>query len=173
MIPVIYVYSSCQNLRLHRTGLSLHTEITDINYKINKNNELKLVRYSPQFLNRFFIKRIYNDYCLCKGPRNYKEDLKLIQKIFSETNKLIKKKFPDCKLVVLLYQDYFEDKIFYNKDNWKELEDEGIIIIDSIELTKSDVPFNDKKYVLPHDPHHPNEAAWDLIAPKLVEQLNL
>ena len=153
---IIYVYSACQNLRLHRHGLSVITEIPDINYIINKNNKLKLVRHKQKFINRFFIKRIYDDNYLCTRERNYEEDLKLIQKIFSETNKVIQKKFPGCKLVVFLYQDYFEDSIFYDKDRWKPLEDEGIIVIDSMELTKSDVPFNDKKYVLPHDPHHPN-----------------
>ena len=82
---------------------------------------------------------------------------------------LKKKKFPNSKLVILKYEECYAPDIFYT-ERWNELEDEGFIVLDTHNLTGEHLFQN--KYKL-EDDCHPNELAWDIITPKVVEALNL
>ena len=94
----------------------------------------------------------------------YTEAFRLMCVYLKEINKEIKKHYPNTKFVVLVYEDYLNEK-------WNILEKEGIIIVKVKDIANIDV--KSPEYTISPKDFHPNAKAWQVIVPKLVEELNL
>ncbi len=137
------------------------------------------------YLNKLTIFHDISKNILCSYKNygtNEEENFDFVKAHFIEARKNLQKTFPNLKFVIIKYPYNTDNPDFYNKESneyanmncffskrWKELEDEGFIILDVEKLTGINV--NDKKYQIPDK--HPNEKAWDIITPKVIEALKL
>ena len=167
---IIFILIDNHLYRLYREIMDIDYPYIDILYKENK-NILEERRPFYSFLFKSAIIRYINVKLI-----NYLYNKKDKDKIFDfmkahflKMKSILNKKFPNSKLVILHYEECQESWIFDNP-RWDELRDEGFIIINSYELTNEHL--FEEKYKIPND-IHPNEAAWDLLVPKLVERLEL
>lgn len=137
------------------------------------------------YLNSMAIFRDISKNILC-SYKNYAtnddENFDFIKAHFTKAKNNLQKVYPDLKFVIIKYAFNDNNPDFYDKDSseyanmtsfnskrWKELEDEGFIVLDVKKLTGIDV--NDEKYQLPDK--HPNAKAWNIITPKVIESLKL
>ena len=141
-----------------------------------KNSKLKK-RYIPLnlFSKSFLVKSIYyqldtkrNDF----EPSTKKQNNILAYYIFSESFKILKKKYPNIKFIILRYEteeDLAEE--YENEKIWENLKKQGIIIINSSDLIGRKYKYTSEDTC--EDNYHPSEKAWDLLVPKLIEQIEL
>ncbi len=147
----------------------------------------KLEEKTP-FINYLNSMSIFHDiskniFCSYKNyATNEKENFDFIKAHFTKAKNNLQKVYPNLKFVIIKYAFNDNNPDFYDKDSseyanmisfnskrWKELEDEGFIVLDVKKLTGIDV--NDEKYQLPDK--HPNAKAWDIITPKVIDALKL
>ena len=141
-----------------------------------KNSKLKK-RYIPLnlFSKSFLVRSIYyqidtkrNDF----EPSTKKQNNILAYYIFSESFKILKKKYPNIKFIILRYEteeDLAEE--YENEKIWENLKKQGIIIINSSDLIGRKYKYASEDTC--EDNYHPSEKAWDLLVPKLIEQIEL
>lgn len=107
---------------------------------------------------------IYENNFLIKEA-NYENYSEFLIKHFVQSKEKMQEYWKNTKFVILLYNK------MYNEDDLKNrLEKNGFIVIDLQDLTQTDLTTDEFK--LKNDPH-PNEKAWDLITPKIIEELKL
>ena len=150
------------------SGINLQYEL--------KNSKLKK-RYIPLnlFSKSFLVKSIYyqldtkrNDF----EPSTKKQNNILAYYIFSESFKILKKKYPNIKFIILRYEteeDLAEE--YENEKIWENLKKQGIIIINSSDLIGRKYKYASEDTC--EDKYHPSEKAWDLLIPKLIEKIEL
>ncbi len=147
------------------------------NHRYRLYTDIKPYTYSPYFKEtenglEYYEKNklIANSYIYKKfldwkySEINNKEAFRLMCVYLKEINKEIKKHYPDTKFVVLIYEDYLNE-------NWNILDKEGIIIVKVKDIAKIDV--KSPEYTLSPNDFHPNAKAWQVIVPKLIEELKL
>ena len=141
-----------------------------LRYKI-QDNKLVEDKIKFPFLHSFFTSIVIEEYLENKNSLDTKKVTDLTLKIFDESYKIIKEKFPNTKFVILYYEGPWDKKNIY--DNLlKEISkiSNDIIIIHINEklpqLTEKD------EYWL-EDKAHPSSKAWDLIVPMISKELNL
>lgn len=167
---IIFVMIDNHLYRLYREIMDVSEPYVDILYKQKKTTlEEKKLPYSILFksaiiryINVQFVKYIYE-------KRNHDKIFDFMKAHFIKAKEIAKTKFPNSKIVILQYEENPDSWIFYNP-RWKEMTDEGFIVINSYDLTKEHL--YEKQYRIENDVH-PNEKAWDLLVPKLVERLKL
>ena len=120
----------------------------------------------PLYKKTFTYYYFFNIYYFNFFNKDYITHRKNIVAYFREMNRLLKNSFPDIKLVIILYDDLSPYDIVFSS-----LKNDGIIVYKANELT--DVNLINSKYWISKTDPHPNEAAWDVLMPKLVEKLNL
>jgi len=137
---------------------------------ILENGKLKLIEpHFPQlygFYSVFIISQFIQN--LKYEHEDYKD---IFITLMEESNKLIKKRFPNTKFVILVYQDKYWKYDKTKHGILKQLEDDGIEIIYTDDLIGKGA-LNDNKYLAP-DGFHPSKEAWKLIVPALIKKLNL
>ncbi len=150
------------------SGINLQYEL--------KNSKLKK-RYIPLnlFSKSFLVSSIYyqidtkrNDF----EPSTKKQNNILAYYIFSESFKILKKKYPNIKFIILRYEteeDLAEE--YENEKIWENLKKQGIIIINSSDLIGRKYKYASEDTC--EDKYHPSEKAWDLLIPKLIEKIEL
>lgn len=171
---IIYVYIPTQMMRLSNyvypsemvsNGPYLHYDI--------KEKELVLRKEITQLYKSFLFKRLMaeiDEKNHATNPNVREKNSELAIKLFVESKKMLLEKYPKTKFVILRYNvDYDGEEGFENPKMWEELEKEGFIIIKSRDL----IGRNYREDETTMDNIHPSEAAWDLLVPKLVEELNL
>lgn len=168
---VIYVFMPDHVRRLYFHSLGLSRGGFYIGYK-EKRGRLEETKPLTLQLSRFYMFKIFQqNFIIDKilmNEKNQNKNFDLLKKHFVESKNAIQKKYPKTKFIILKYP--FSLNMWYSTNNrWKELEKEGFIVLDLEQLTGRDL--TQKKYKLADG--HPNEKAWDLIVPKLVEKLNL
>lgn len=127
------------------------------------------IMYRPYFV-RWFDKNIKIFRNCHDDEKSYNANFDMLKKHLAEANNEIKKLYPNAKFVVIKYPQTPPEKVWFMQNSrWKELEDEGITVIDAEKLTS--VNLSDKQYLL--FDNHPSEAAWDLIVPKLSQKLKI
>ncbi len=141
-----------------------------------KNNKIKK-RYIPLnlFLKSFLVKSIY--YQIDTKRNDFEPNIKeqnnlLAYYIFTESFKILKKKYPNIKFIILRYEteeDLAEE--YENEKIWENLKKQGIIIINSSDLIGRKYKYASEDTC--EDNYHPSEKAWDLLVPKLIEQIEL
>ena len=168
---IIFVMIDNHVYRLYRYFYQDTDPYKDIRYKLSVNGNLQLISDRNFFLQKSFIFRyIQNMFGKVKfDSKSFDENFDFMKKHFLYAKKLCQEKFPDTKLVILKYEENYESELF-NSDRWSELEQEGFIILDTYSLTGKHLYENE--YRIKNDVH-PNEKAWDLLTPKIIEKLNL
>ena len=141
-----------------------------------KNSKLKK-RYIPLnlFSKSFLVKSIY--YQIDTKRNDFEPNIKeqnnlLAYYIFTESFQILKKKYPNIKFIILRYEtenDYAEK--YENNKIWENLQKKGIIIINSSDLIGRKFKYASEDTC--KDQYHPSEKAWDLLVPKLIEQIEL
>ena len=141
-----------------------------------KNSKLKK-RYIPLnlFSKSFLVKSIY--YQIDTKRNDFEPNIKeqnnlLAYYIFTESFQILKKKYPNIKFIILRYEtenDYAEE--YENNKIWENLQKQGIIIINSSDLIGRKFKYASEDTC--EDQYHPSEKAWDLLVPKLIEQIEL
>ena len=167
---IIFVMIDNHLYRLYREIMNIDEPYFDILYQYNgKILEERKPIYSflfkssiIRYINLNLILYMYN-------KKNQDEIFDFMKAHFLKMKSILNKKFPNSKLVILQYEEN-ENSWIFNNPRWNELRDEGFIIINSYELTNEHL--FEEKYRIPNDVH-PNEKAWDLLVPKLVERLEL
>lgn len=139
-----------------------------------KNGELLSNNYNNKFLNFFNalytvkeINHLYADFYL-GDKKNAEKIANLVTLYFVESKKELEKKWnKKLNFHILLYEDW---PIFYGDLLKEKLEKNGFVVTSTNELTDEDLA--SKKYLM-QDNHHPTEAAWDLLTPKIIEKFGL
>lgn len=95
---------------------------------------------------------------------------------FIQAKRNLEKHFPGAKFIILKHpQDLIDpnnDNIksqFFNSNLWKELEQEGFIVIDLEEYVGGNLLT--KEYLLPDG--HPNAKLWEVVSKKLIKDFNM
>ncbi len=171
---IIYVYIPSQMTRLHNyiypsemvsNGPYLHYDIKD--------NELVLRKEITQLYKSFIFKRVMAEIDEKNHAQNQnakEKNSKLATKLFIESKKMLLDRYPQTKFVILRYNvDEDGEKDLEISKMWDEMEEKGFTIIKSRDL----IGRNYREDETTMDNIHPSEAAWDLLVPKLVEELNL
>lgn len=177
---VIYVYIENQLERLNAT-IFPHSVLTNgANIRYGILNDKLVLKKENLLIKKSFIYRklvILND----KKRDNRKNIIKnsnfeLANKLFLESKKILEEKYPNIKFVILKYDynysyiiDNYQDFDLEKADMWNELAKEGFIVLNTKDIIGE--KFNIEYTV--NDRYHPNEKAWDLLVPKLVERLKL
>ncbi len=144
-------------------------------YKI-RNNEL-ILRNKINLLDYIQITQVMkriNRRIFDLTPDDKKFDrLKLY--LYTMRSELIKR-YPNIKMVILVYNTDL-DTVYthqikpFKTERWKELEDDGFILL------RFDTPefefLADNKYISEFDNVHPNGKAWDIIVPIIIKKLGL
>jgi len=167
---IIFVMIENHIYRLYRYFYEDNGAYLDIRYKTTPNG-LAEINHKYYILEHSAIYRyIQNKYADYKFRHNSNDkNFDFMKLHFLKAKKLVNKIFPNSKIVILKYEEN-PDSWYYNTKRWKELEDEGFIILGSYELTGKHL--YKKEYRIPNDVH-PNEYAWDLLTPMIVSELKL
>lgn len=112
---------------------------------------------------------------------------KFMKQMFRAMIKETKKRYPDSKFIILIYNDTDKDvkdghpplvkedyDMLNSNEFWEETKNDGAIIIKTKDLIGRDMDRTEDR--VPNDTSatpHPTSAAWDLIVPKLVEKLSM
>ncbi len=163
--PTLFIYFYAGDFHILRLVMTnMPFEGNEFLYRI-KNN--KLERKKPPFIISRFIslysinKYIYNN-LLFNMPK-YREYLKKLAILhFSETQNIVKSKYPNTKFMIIVYQEspFFEEIA-------KELESKGFIIV----RYSQDIGINVLEDEYQMTDGHPTELIWDKTAQKLADIL--
>ncbi len=175
----IYVYISDHQRRLHVDSHPIETNGLYLRYSL-KNDKLELIKeYLPSWFYRTFIVRRYMHnvhdkffdfqyyYDENKSKQLEYDNFVLANAIFLESKRLLSERYPGIKFVILKYTDYFVVNEYPKM--WDTLREEGFIVLDTKDLIGRTFTVEDTV----EDKFHPNEQAWDLLVPKVVEKLKL
>ncbi len=131
-----------------------------------KNNKLQQKKYN--FLHALLFRSfIYRHIMHENRNKSNKEKYDELYNLVSQSYIEIKKHYPDIKYIVF---EYYQDTDVIQEENefFKKLENIGIKVISSKELTKENLL--DKKYTF-DDGYHPNEKAWEILTKPLAKAI--
>ena len=174
---IIYTFITDQKTRLHfyqgwpwDTGLYLR-------YKYDKDKKLKPIERRYPFYYKFYITKFIQDKINKLKTDNYELTSNLMIDLFKESTKIIKERYPNAKLILLLYKNkncsehspIEPTKNFLNKEEYKKLSELGFNII-NIEQ-ESNKLFCTKEYKI--DDYHPSAKMWEEFTPILIKKYNM
>ena len=156
---IIYIYYSDQFRRLFEVNNILEWE-KFLRYKID-NNKIIFENNQTDFITNTYLYRVLrNKYNLLYFLKQ-KKTLKILKLFIKEIDKEIHEKYPDSKFLFIVY-----DFIQLDKTELKQMENSKFEVVYLSDLFG--YLLEKPKYKLPND-DHPNEKAWNLIWPKLIE----
>ncbi|MGN0196577.1 MAG: hypothetical protein ACI4B8_01085 [Candidatus Gastranaerophilaceae bacterium] len=149
-----------------------------VRYKLDKNGDLVYV--TPKnfpFVYRFYTIKLLQKFIQDKKMANKSATSRLFLKTIEAVNSDMKKHFPDCKMVVLLYSDEQNDEDntvsptenFFSPAEQKELSKNDILIINMEQICGKSFKSHENHM----DRYHPNAKFWGEVVPELKKQLNL
>lgn len=155
--------------RMYRYRCVPFMGLYNLRFKI-ENDKLVTDNISCKFLHSFFTSVVIEEFVAKKRYENRAMTDYHFIKIFKDSDKLIKKNFPNAKLVVFSFDLYN----YIPSDYYRRLKllQEEIPDIKIIDINKEIPEIADKQYIL-DDKVHPNEKAWDKIVPVMAKKLNL
>ncbi len=175
---VLYIYINDHLRRIYEDKYG------HINYYLSyEEKDGKLIEKNPITLplQRFYVvANFYRAFMFSKFHLNAKNDDKnfdLVKLHFEEARKELQKRYPNVKFIIIKHPYSLSTtqiggnySLAYNyiTPRWKELEDEGFIIIDLLK----DFPgtnFESEEYTVPNG--HPNSKAWDIVVKKLIKYI--
>ena len=147
------------------------------NYKLDKNGRLYFPKISKQkmFLESFYTNRLIQNFYA--NGKTSSGDLSLFKAILAQMKTVIDEKYPNSKLVLLVYDDEPE---FADDGSLNLADDERLTkFCDEIGIKAvyvKQLPCGEdivrRKYIV-SDGWHPSKEAWQKIVPELSELLNL
>lgn len=143
-----------------------------LRYKLDKNG--KLYRIKPIFkpLYYFYFTKLYFNFMQYKvilTEKHFDKNFDVIKAIFLESARIIHEHYPNAKFIILKYDEINEfDTSYFYSPRWKEIEKEGIIILDAAKLVNADL--KSKDYVC-NDNYHQSEKANDELSAALAAKL--
>lgn len=170
---VIYVFISDHGRRLQKLIYDAWSDGAYLRYKLNKEGELEIIKgiLVEPFWKLRFVKLwlTYLEFNIRLSPKYHDKNFNLLKQMFIRSKQLINEKYPDTKFIILKYNgnDGF-DGWFIETQRWKELENEGFIVIDADKLTGKNLK---SKEFTDEDNYHPNKKAWMEISKKLAQIL--
>lgn len=171
---VIYLFMTDHLRRMYCNYFSIGEKMRYLQYKKTKNG-LKLINPDKvsflDYIKTTYTAKKFNNLMFSLKSDNEKFDL--LKLYLEECKKSIESKNPNCKMVVIVYNSSKSDihNIFpFRTDRWKELEDEGFIVI-NFDTEEYDY-LAEKEYVA-EDHAHPSAKAWATLAPIIAKKLNL
>lgn len=172
---VIYIFIDDHYRRMLLPTFHTISIWQNYNYKYDKKNDkLIMTNYLPLnkiFSNSYFCKLINNylTYKYINNPKNAEELTDLTLVYFIKTRENLEKRWnKKINFTVIIYE---QNKQLYKNLLRKKLEQNGFIVIDTRDITKEDL--NNQKYKAEEvDFGHPSEAAWDLLTPLIIKELN-
>lgn len=168
---IIYMLIDDHFFRLFRPYWGYTHPVIDIRYK-NSQEGLKEYRSPFYQLGRTSVYRFLNTkyYENAASKPTVDERFDLVKIYFKEAQKLINEKFPDSKIVIILWEQDNGELTLSNTPRWKELKNEGFIVYNTYKLTGK--KFYQPKYKIKND-EHPNAEAVNIAAEALVKKLSL
>lgn len=170
---IIYTFIYSHLNRQFRSLIAPFSSDIDLNYSL-KNDTITEKRHPFWFMYWSFAVKTYLEFELEYVPKN---EWLLFYKTMEASVNEMKKKYPNCKFVLLEFPDAnfcwgkeAKDKRKLTNQQISQLEELGIIYINSMELVGHD--FCESKYRV-EDKDHPSELAWNELLPNLVEKLKL
>jgi len=187
---VIYVFIDDHLRRMQKDFLNYDDVIKYLRYKEIKDGNNKKTIYAPfpppekvepiDYLKVTMLYKKLNDLFIYLQSDDRKFDL--FKQHVLLANKYLKYRHPDSKFVVVVYNSNAYTKTSktamrkpFKTNRWKELEDEGIIVIN----------FNTPEYKFLEMPEynfyapdvtagaHPSGKAWDALVPIIIEKLGI
>lgn len=165
-----FIYGHLNRLFAYNIGSASFDAM--LRYKLDKNG---LTEIKPIFLPLYslFTVRYMQDSITNVRNANTDKQIIIFNSIMNECLKLSRKKYKNCKFVILVYKESFADSDIQKmkfKEDISQLKKSGFIIVDAQELVGHN--FDGKEYLIA-DGFHPSEKAWSEIAPELAEYLKL
>lgn len=143
-------------------------------YNIKNNSKLIIDNYNNKFttfFNSLYTVKTLNHIITDKyvyDEKNAEKITNIALLYFVESRKELEKKLnKKIKFCIIFYEDW---PILYGSLLKEKLEKNGFIVTSTNELTDEDLA--NEKYLM-QDNHHPTEAAWDLLTPKIIKKLKL
>ncbi len=164
---LIYVFITRHLYRIDKFKMMPVCRDFQPKYKIIKGT---LIEKKPHFWHESWIIEKYMwDYRDKHNPyKNTDQMFDIMKLYFDESKTAMEKHWHKTKFVILKYPTN-NDNDLYETSRWKELEDEGFIVIDANDLTQSHLWENKYKC----DGWHPNSKVWDQLVPKLAKKLKI
>lgn len=177
---IIYTYISDQRRRLFfYQGWVNDTELY-LRYTYNKNNELIANEKNYPFYYRLQIVKNIQHLIERNKINNEEYASNFMLDIFKRSSKIMKERYPNAKLIMLIYHDYdceYGDNIeisntnaYFSDKEYKKLTEMGFDLINMEE-------FANKVYCTPEyrldDKHHPSENMWKDFIPLLVKKYKM
>ena len=177
---IIYTYIDPHITRLYSYQIYNFITYIPMRYKLENDRLVKLPEPKFKILYSLFSVKLIQ-YVLADINESHErsQNFPLFLTIMEECMKYFKEQYPNTKIVVLLYPSVlYADLKRGSADDFsilptnvvEYLEDLGYIVINAEDLT--DEPIRTVEYRTV-DGDHPNEKAWDAVAPGLVKKLNL
>lgn len=169
---VIYVYINDHLRRLYLLTFSswnILAEEQNLRYKEKNGKLIEIQNKNPinrQLKRLYFINELHhfyvNKYILRESNKQNCYDFAV--KHFIESKEEMQKHWKNTEYVIFFYEDNNEHDYLKEK-----LRNTGFKIISKKDLTNENL--NSEKYMLPNN--HPNEEAWNIITPLIIEKLKL
>ena len=170
---VIYVFISDHMRRMYANYLLESSREKYLRYKL-KNNKLVpnkwLEKEFLDYIKVFRISKKINDLMYILKSNDTKFDFYKLH--IERAKKSLNKKYPNTKFVIVIYNPNLDTHKLppFRTTRWKELENEGFIIID---FSGPEYEYLEEEEYLSGDGHHPSGKAWDALVPIIKEKLNL
>ena len=184
---IVYTFIDDHKKRLFFHQGWKHDSQLYLRYTLDKNGELQQVtRKYPFYWHFQTVKHI--QYGLQRLNYNNNEKVEaLMSKIFEDSVSIMKTRYPDAKLILLLYnQDIcydnpnkapFKTEKILTQEEQNMFKKLGFEIYNMEELVdKSLCGVDYHSYIINSDmidPYHPSSKMWEEFVPKLVEKLNM
>ena len=97
---------------------------------------------------------------------NHKKVFNLMREHFIEAKQEMDKHWKDYKFIIYIYNDDYQ----FSEEDINRLKNDGFIVVTTEELIGE--PLDQPQYQISKTDLHPNEKAWDKLAPAFVEFLN-
>lgn len=171
----LYIPEHLQRLKANIFPSPMMSYGINLQYKIKNNNLIINKRPLNSFSKTFIVKSLYYQQDLYRNNDNLENKYNnfiLANEIFLESKKLLQEKYPNIKFIILNYEvEDDNSELVELPFMWDILKKEGFIVINSSDLIKRKFKFSSDD--TNEDEYHPSEHAWDLLVPKLINELNL
>ena len=178
---IIYIYCPGHIERLYKYQGWPHDSGKYLRYKLDKNNNLKLINvYDYPLYWRLFSVKYIQYYLQNIQSQKTQENLKLFKAILKEISNIIKIKYPKTRMIILLYpgdntcysrNNYpYDNDYYFDKATMQEIKDMGFEII-NLDTFLGGHQSCEPKYKCAIN--HPSEAFWNEIVPKLARKLDM
>lgn len=179
---VLYVYTEDEMARLYKILDCEPSNVFNPRYEI-KNGKLERIKTDKNYdkiMKLYVAKELRERVIEPKLAENQEKTFDLFFEIFKESKAIADKKWNNPNFILLKYPIYRTDRQnlpdcsekYTKYKGWERFDEIGITVVDTQSLVGNEVC--SAKYVVnPDNDYHPNEAAWELIIPKLIAKTEI